>query len=94
MRFRAMSLFCECGRAASRVKRVGLTPQHQLVIHWWCFGCKRDVFLLKELSECWRDCPKADEVQEPTPWSEEPMTEPDANFLRSLGVKFPDEAEP
>ena len=96
MRFRELSLCCrECGnRVPFRIRRVGLTPLHQLVIHFWCGGCKRDIYLLKDLADCWRECPDGAQeltVVEPNP---ELMREPDAAFLHTLGVAFPEEEEP
>ena len=83
MTFRQLSLCCVCGRAASRIKQVGLTADHQLVIRWWCPPCKRNVYLVKSLSDCWRDCPKPEDSPE--------ASEPDRRFLHELGVRFPEE---
>jgi hypothetical protein len=94
MRFRPLSLFCECGRAPSRIKRVGLTPSHELVIHWSCLGCKRNVYAVKQLADCWRECPNTEELLEAPEASSEHLREADAKFLGRLKVKFPDELEP
>jgi hypothetical protein len=93
MRFRQLDFCCrECGaHVPARIRRVGLTPLHQLVIHFWCVGCKRDIYIVKALADCWRECPAPEDEPdaiEPTP---EFMREPDAAFLHSLGVAFPDD---
>ena len=93
MRFQPFSLRCECGVVPRRIKQVGLTSAHQFVVHWRCAGCRRELYVVKDLSECWRECPPAaggDESVEAAE-SAELMREPDAAFLHSLGVKFPDE---
>jgi hypothetical protein len=90
MRFRALSLRCQCGLAPSRIKQVGLTADHQFVLHWWCAGCKRKIYIVKDLADCWRECPTAGDPQETFDVSPDSMREPDAKFLHSLGVKFPD----
>ena len=92
MGFLKLSLYCTCGRAASRIKHVGLTADHQLVVGWWCSPCKRNVYVLKALSDCWRDCPKP--IHRRQAVAPKPIaSDPDARFLHRLGVKFPKEAE-
>jgi hypothetical protein len=93
MKFRQLSLSCECGRAPSRLKRVGFTPQHQLVVHWQCPACKKEVYFVKDLSACWRECPRPEDAPESAEAANELVREPDAQFLHSLGIKFPDERE-
>ncbi len=88
MRFQELPLRCECGLVPGRIKRVGLTARHQLAIHWRCSGCRREVYVVKDLADCWRECPKSDEEQKVCATVE--LGEPDAQFLRSLGVRFPD----
>ena len=53
------------------------------------------MYVLKALSDCWRDCPKPEEVQEVTPSRTDLVLygDPDAKFLHSLGVRFPEESE-
>jgi hypothetical protein len=92
MGFLKLALYCTCGRAASRIKHVGFTADHQLVVGWWCSPCKRNVYVLRALSDCWRDCPKPMNKRQaaaPNPIA----SDPDARFLHRLGVKFPQEAE-
>jgi len=93
MKFQQLLLFCVCGRAASRIKQVGLTADHQLVIHWRCAQCRQYVYVVKALSDCWRDCPKPEDVGEIPELISDEVGEPDASFLRSLSVSFPEEAE-
>ncbi len=97
MRFRPISLLCECGgRLPARIARVGLTPEHQLVIRWGCPACKRKHHTIRALTECWRDCtaraPEGEEV-ETVEVRAKGMRDPDAEFLHSLGVRFPNEEE-
>lgn len=91
MRFRGVPLNCECGRAPTRIRQVGLNSNHQLVIQWICAGCRRTVFTVKDLSECWRECPTREEEQEHPVTRETGVRRQDSAFLRSIGVKFPDE---
>ena len=66
MRFQRLQLYCsECGcRAPVQIKRVGFTPHHQLVIHFQCLRCRRDLYVVKNLADCWRECPKpGDELE-------------------------------
>jgi len=72
---------------------LGLTPEHELVIHCWCVGCKRDIYLIKPLTDCWRECPKPEDPVEPLNGSTARVRQLDAEFLRSLGVRFPDESK-
>jgi hypothetical protein len=90
LRFQALSLRCECGLAPLRIKQVGLTAEHQLVIHWRCSGCKRQIYAVKDLNDCWHECPSPDDQQEVCNADAEKMCEPDVEFLHSLGVRLPD----
>ena len=92
MRFRQIQLCCcECGgRVPTRIRRVGLTPQHQLLIQFRCAGCKRDIYVVKDLADCWRECPGPKDELEVAEMGTTRRREPDAQFLHSLGVKFPD----
>ena len=96
MRFRELLLSCrECGRRVpARIRRIGLTPLHQLVIHFWCAGCKKDIYLVKDLADCWRECPAPEDELDAIQPAPEFMREPDAAFLHSLGVAFPEEDTP
>jgi hypothetical protein len=87
MEYQNIPLSCECGRVPRFVSSFGLTANHQLLIHWRCTQCRRDVYFLKALSDCWRDCPpeaigRSDSTE---------ITPDDRKFLRRLRVKDPDE---
>ena len=86
MKYRRLSLRCACGRRTNRIGDVGFTAGHELVLHWRCSGCKRVMYVVKELSDCWRHCPQprdAEPVEQPGQLAFGPD---DARFLRSLGV--------
>jgi hypothetical protein len=86
MGFRKLFLQCECGRSPARIREVGLTAEHHLVIRWWCVGCKRHILLIKSLADCWRECPTPEGGQEvPDAMADDTS---DAQFLRSLGIRF------
>jgi hypothetical protein len=96
MGFRQLSLSCvDCGgNTPIRIGRIGLTSQHQLLVHFWCGACKRSIYLVKALSDCWRECPKSeDESTVGELITDNMMREPDTQFLHSLGVGLPDEKE-
>ena len=94
MKYRTLSLQCQCGRPSTRIREIGFTADRQLVVHWRCPDCKSYVYGLKPLDDCFLICPTADELGET---SEQPETcsqrlsQKDADFLRKLGVKFPEE---
>ena len=94
MKYRTLSLQCQCGRPSTRIREIGFTADRQLVVHWRCPECKSYVYGLKPLDDCFLICPTAEELGET---SEEPEAVPDqkdADFLRKLGVKFPEEGAP
>ena len=88
MLFKALSLRCQCGRPPLRIKEIGLTGNHELAVYWQCSACKRPVYAVKSLSECWNDCPKPDSPESPLllPPPADHSSE-DREFLRSLGVE-------
>ena len=94
MGYRHLSLCCKCGQTPTRIDEVGLTDDHELVIHWWCEECKRVVYASKSLAECWQDCPKAELQAPPKRASEQMASRPgfDNRFLKSLGIQALDEA--
>jgi len=97
MRYETLQLHCECGQHTTRIREVGFTADHQLVLHWRCVACKKYVYVVKSLSDCWRDCPQEEETKEPkgtTDLSQDLLRENDIRFLRSLGVTLPDTVEP
>jgi hypothetical protein len=64
------------------------------LVHFWCGACKRDVYLVFALSDCWRECPKPeDDLTVAELGTDDMMREPGTQFLRSLGVSLPDEKE-
>lgn len=94
MGYRHLSLCCKCGQAPTRIDEVGLTDDHELVIHWWCEECKRVVYASKSLAECWQDCPKADvpvPVERPAAVSSAAQSRYDDRFLKSLGIRVLEE---
>ena len=89
MEYRALLVFCECGQPPFRIAEVGLTANHQLLIRWWCAGCKRMVHATKRLSECWRECPPQIAETVLANDCEVGAGEEDVKFLAALGVRFP-----
>ncbi len=78
---------CECGKSPSRLREVGLTSDHQLVVYWRCSQCRKHVYIVKPLADYWRECP---EHQSSSPQDAELKPE-DTRFLRSVGIRMPDE---
>lgn len=94
MRFRQFALTCECGLVPTRIRQVGLSTEHQLVIHWWCMGCRKAMYVVKDLAECWEECPKAEDNDVvPAAAYEQEKQRGDANFLHRMGICFPSESE-
>jgi hypothetical protein len=93
MGYRPLSLLCRCGRAPSRIDEVGLSDDHELVIHWWCEACQRVVYATRPLTECWRDCPDAGSAGPPRyPVVQSADCGFDGDFLKDLGISSLDEA--
>jgi len=88
IRYQSLMLVCQCGKVARSVADVGLTSSHQLLVHWRCAQCRRHMYMVKPLSECWRECPP-----EPNQSREhaERVEAADRRFLRNLKIKYPDE---
>jgi hypothetical protein len=94
MRFRPFDLGCECGLIPTRIRQVGLTVEHQLVIHWWCIGCRKAMYVVKDLAECWEDSPKPEDFGvTKVPGADGESHQGDVNFLHNLGIRFPGESE-
>jgi hypothetical protein len=93
MGYRHLSLCCKCGQSPTRIDEVGLTDDHELVIHWWCEECKRVVYASKSLAECWQDCPKPELPVSPArPASVAAVPSRfDDRFLKSLGIRVLEE---
>ena len=89
MKFQKLSFQCCCGQSANEIAELGLTRNHQLVVRWRCPGCDQEIFVVKSLSDCWREC-DAESSDECSPEEQHPFIS-DAHFLRAMRVKFPDE---
>lgn len=61
--YQQIPLSCECGQQPARLREVGLTADRQLVIYWRCSACRRHMYIVKPLAECWSDCPAEDSVE-------------------------------
>ena len=96
MKFRQFALCCECGLIPTRVRQVGLSTEHQLVIHWWCMGCRKAMFIVKDLAECWEECPKPEEFGVTSIASADAGKHQhgDAKFLQEMGIRFPTDGDP
>ena len=94
MKYRTLSLQCQCGRPSTRIREIGFTADRQLVVHWRCPDCKSYVYGLKPLDDCFLICPTAEELGETGEQPEESPQHNDADFLHKLGVKFPEESAP
>jgi hypothetical protein len=93
MGYRHLSLLCKCGQPPSRIDEVGLSDDHELVIHWWCEECRRVVYASKPLTECWEDCPEGESVaEERRPAAHASHGNYDDDFLKSLGIRALEEA--
>ncbi len=91
MRVEPLSLHCVCGQPTTAVAQVGLTDEHQLALYWQCSGCHEPVYIFKDLSECWRECPPGAAVHRNEPLEERPDLEAeDFAFLDSMGIRAPD----
>lgn len=91
MQYRALAVACECGQPVFRITELGLTPEHELLIRWWCNTCNRMVHATKRLSECWKECPKPEIAEARVADDAEfHACEEDARFLAALGVKLPE----
>ena len=87
MLFRKLSLQCPCGQPALAIKSVGLTDDHQLAIHWRCNMCRKLVYSVKPLTDCWKECPVDENtgIEIVDDYEDEHLSE-DRRFLRSMGV--------
>lgn len=82
MKYRKISLSCACGQVPGSLSTVGLSTDHQLVIHWRCAKCNREIHVARSLADCWRKCPKEGD----TDLNDSEMIA-DKRFLRDLGIK-------
>jgi hypothetical protein len=94
MKFRQFALCCECGLIPTRIRQVGLSTEHQLVIHWWCMGCRKAMFVVKDLAECWENCPSPDEFGVTSVAARDlEGKKGDVNFLHEMGICFPGDGD-
>jgi len=94
MEYRRLPLTCGCGCVPKQISGVGLSSTHELVIEWRCPRCRRNVSLVKALSDCWRDCFVEESANTPKA-SNDAMTETpdDRRFLHSVGISCSEYAE-
>lgn len=91
MKFEPLSMYCECGRAASTFTQVGLTDDHQMVFHWWCPDCDEPVHMFKSLAECWRECPHAEDTAAPEAPNGSNTASEDLILLAAMGIALPED---
>jgi hypothetical protein len=92
MEYRKLLLGCECGGVPKIISAVGFSAAHELVVHWRCPRCHKNLCIVKPLSDCWQEC--FAEAPVATPRSNAVLTletPDDRRFLHSIGVRFPDE---
>jgi hypothetical protein len=90
VRFLVLPLRCECGLVPAHVRQVGLSAEHQLVIHWRCAHCKKQIYVVKDLADCWQDCPAVTNKSETAAVEFLPR---DSDFLHSIGARLPEGEE-
>jgi hypothetical protein len=87
--YQRIRLACNCGRQPAGLRELGLTPDRQLVVHWRCPRCRKQVYVVRPLADYWRECPNPGALMLPKPADESD----DALFLRSVGIRFSDEMD-
>jgi hypothetical protein len=93
MNYRHLPLKCQCGEVPDHITEVGFSDDRQLVVHWFCSNCRKLVYVVKPLMDCWRECPSPvnsleahlELFGETTDENLERLS--DLEFLRSVGVK-------
>ena len=88
MECRTLIFKCGCGRSSSRIRQLGLTANHELVLSWRCSGCRRHFHSAMQFADLWRECPSSEEGKELT--EADLVDASDAQFLHSLGVRLPE----
>jgi hypothetical protein len=92
MEYRKLPLSCDCGGMPKHIAAVGLSSTHELVIHWRCPRCHKNLCAVKPLADCWRECFTEASTNSPKPEAMPTMdTASDRRFLHSIGVKYSDE---
>src|SRR5690348_13181088 len=97
MKYRALSLQCNCGQPSSRIREIGFTADRQLVVYWRCSSCRSYVYGLKPLDDCYQICPTEEELAEADKADEAAVPQDESNdveFLHGLGVRLPDDDSP
>jgi hypothetical protein len=57
-------------------------------------GCRKAMYVVKDLAECWEECPKPEEDGIATaPACDPERQRGDANFLHRLGICYPAESD-
>ena len=52
------------------------------------------MFVVKELADCWEECPKPEEFDVPAVSSHDAESQPgDVKFLHRLGIRFPGDGD-
>jgi hypothetical protein len=89
MKFRPFSLSCQCGLVPARIKQVGMSAGHQLVIHWWCLHCRKAIYVVKDLRQYVEESAGAEDLDGCAQISTEASAPGgDARFLESMGIRF------
>ena len=83
MKFEPIPLVCECGCPPIRIHSVGFTASGQLVIHWRCLACKKTMYVVKDLAQCWEEAT----AHEGHVSAMDTEGESDRRFLESLGIR-------
>ena len=70
---------------------LGFSSTHDLVIHWQCARCHKNVSVVKPLSDGWRECFPALSANTMKPNANLAVDTPDdRRFLHSIGVRYSD----
>jgi len=92
MEYRTLRLSCECGQVPKNISALGFSSTHDLVIHWQCARCHKNMCIVKPLSDCWRECFTEATVSTPKATADLTGDTPDdRRFLHSIGVKYSNE---
>ena len=92
MEYRRLLLSCECGGVPKQISAVGFSSTQDIVIHWRCPRCHKNLCVVKPLSDCWRECFTEALAKTPKPNVKLTIdTADDRRFLHSIGVRYSDE---
>ena len=92
MEYRRLPLACECGGEPKSISAVGFSSQRELVVHWRCPRCRKNLCVVMPLSDCWRECfPGAAGNTSKSKDAPNIETPDDRRFLHSIGVRFHDD---